>query len=522
MIRAFALPAPHRTCTRGRPRAVRGAAPASVRAALRIALCAALLALCFAPGGLRAQTLILTNYNRHPVGELAGMQGGAVTARVSDPSAPWYNPAGLAGVSGSTVSANATIYEASRFDVGGGPLFLNTTSSANLLGYTLGPAAEVASAAGGSTPAAGGSAPTPASAAWGIAFATPVDFSSAAAVTSANGQAGVLNPDGSVTMVPAATSQDSSAAITLLTASVGRGWQSAPDLRLGVALEAGLLTLSARQNSSARQPFQPGDAGFPHVELEQESFFHGSENVLRAAAGLQVRLAPAWLLGVTVKTASLNLSNSASLRKQALEARDLSADNINPPATERRTQSTFFADYHARFNYVIPPEARVGLAWVQPALEWELDVLYYAAVQPYAFFTSSAQATDTVIGTSAQSSSSSDRFSREENSARSVVNLALGGRMRLSENGWWNVGLYTDRSPHNTASVISGAMDLLGFSTGYALLRGSSSTAVGVVVLRGSTNNLKITNFFDNSLQDEFGPATLTSVAAFVSGSLRF
>jgi len=40
--------------------------------------------------------LVLSNYNRHPVGVMASVEGGAYAARANDASALWYNPAGQA------------------------------------------------------------------------------------------------------------------------------------------------------------------------------------------------------------------------------------------------------------------------------------------------------------------------------------------------------------------------------------------------------------------------------------------
>jgi hypothetical protein len=457
---------------------------------------------------LAAQTLTLTNYNRQPLGDQAGLQGGAVTARASDPSATWYNPAGLAQARTSNLSANATVYETSRFSVGGSALYQNTSSTANFLGYTFGPTE-------GEAPA------DPGAGIWGLAFAAPVSFNSAASFHTPNGQAGVLNPDGTVTMVATDTTGDASAGVSLLTASVGRGWRTGGGLQLGAALEAGVLTISARQNVSARQPIE---TGFPHMTLVQELYFYGSEDILRVAGGMQMPLSHGLRLGLTVKSRSLRLGDTAAQRKQGITDFDFSANDA-PPASGRRTESTFFTDYRAHFNYVLPYEVHVGLAWVQPSQEWEADLLYYAAVSSYPFFRSDQVATDTTVdqtATSTVNSTTSDRFSHETNSARAVVNVALGGRVRTSERGWWNVGLYTDRSPHNTAAAISGSLDLVGFTTGYTLQRAASSTTLGVVALSGHTANFSTSNFFDPTVRDEYGPASYVSVAAFVAGSLRF
>jgi hypothetical protein len=460
-----------------------------------------------APGRSNAQTLILTNYNRHPVGDQAGLQGGAVVARVADSSAPWYNPAGLASITQGTFSGNATVYEASQFSIGGQALYLNTGSSANFLGYALESDAEENK---GAQPQG----------TWGVAFASPINFSSAYGISTKNGQAGVLQPGPptNVLMVQTNTDEDASGSISLLTGSLGKGWHTASGLSLGIAVEMGLLTINSRENASARQPANV----YPNVELEQQQFFYGSENIVRLAAGLQFDPAPGWRVGATLKSQSLTWSDTAALRKQSLQAQDISANNL-PPASGRQTDSTFFADYRARFNYVLPTEAHFGAAWVQPGAEWEFDVHYYDAVPTYTFFKSGSLATDTTAtGQNLATVTSSTRFSRETNSAQAVTNVALGGRVRVTERGWWNVGVYTDQSPRNTASVISASMDLIGVTTGLSIVREKSSTTLGIIALHGATNNFQTTNFFDNTLKNSYGRAELNSLAAFVSGSLQF
>jgi hypothetical protein len=39
--------------------------------------------------------VVLSNYDNVPVGPFGGLEGSAYVARVGDPSAAWFNPAGL-------------------------------------------------------------------------------------------------------------------------------------------------------------------------------------------------------------------------------------------------------------------------------------------------------------------------------------------------------------------------------------------------------------------------------------------
>src|SRR5262245_29593779 len=55
--------------------------------------------------------LVLSNYNSVPVGPFGGLEGSAYVARVGDPSAAWFNPAGLARKNSAQISGSAGVYE---------------------------------------------------------------------------------------------------------------------------------------------------------------------------------------------------------------------------------------------------------------------------------------------------------------------------------------------------------------------------------------------------------------------------
>mgnify|MGYP003694658757 CR=1 FL=1 len=55
--------------------------------------------------------LVLDNYNSVPVGPCGGLEGSAYIARVGDPSAAWFNPAGLARQSTAQISGSAGVYQ---------------------------------------------------------------------------------------------------------------------------------------------------------------------------------------------------------------------------------------------------------------------------------------------------------------------------------------------------------------------------------------------------------------------------
>jgi hypothetical protein len=53
---------------------------------------------------------VLSNYNSVAVGPFGGLEGFAFVARVGDPSAAWFNPAGLAREGTAQISGSAGVY----------------------------------------------------------------------------------------------------------------------------------------------------------------------------------------------------------------------------------------------------------------------------------------------------------------------------------------------------------------------------------------------------------------------------
>ena len=55
--------------------------------------------------------VVLPNANGVPVGPFGGLEGGAYVARVDDPSAAWFNPAGLSRAKTAQITGSAGLYQ---------------------------------------------------------------------------------------------------------------------------------------------------------------------------------------------------------------------------------------------------------------------------------------------------------------------------------------------------------------------------------------------------------------------------
>ena len=82
--------------------------------------------------------LVLSNYHGVPVGPYGGLEGSAYAARIDDPSAAWFNPAGLAKQSAAQISGSAGVYQLTYVvpeelpDTGG-----STQQLPNFVGFTF-------------------------------------------------------------------------------------------------------------------------------------------------------------------------------------------------------------------------------------------------------------------------------------------------------------------------------------------------------------------------------------------------
>src|SRR5262249_2445101 len=82
--------------------------------------------------------IVIPNYGGVPIGPYGGLESGAYAARADDPSAAWFNPAGLSRPTGTQISGSAGLHELtgatpdSRDNSGG-----SFEQLPNLVGFTV-------------------------------------------------------------------------------------------------------------------------------------------------------------------------------------------------------------------------------------------------------------------------------------------------------------------------------------------------------------------------------------------------
>ena len=82
--------------------------------------------------------IVVPNYEGIPVGPFAGLEASAYVARTDDPSAAWFNPAGLSRAKGAQISGSAGLYQYTKLSPS---IYPGAGSSVehvpNLVGFTM-------------------------------------------------------------------------------------------------------------------------------------------------------------------------------------------------------------------------------------------------------------------------------------------------------------------------------------------------------------------------------------------------
>jgi len=437
-----------------KPRATRVFGIATVAAAFAASLAAQELS----PPAL---TLTLPNYGMTPIGQTAGLEGGAFVARANDASSNWYNPAGLALAEKSSVSSSAGTYQSfslvpealSRDDSGG-----SSQTVPALVGVL------VKDLFGNKQFTAGFSV---------------VRTNSFEQETDA--QRSDLLPSTAAILDYSADSQYRRNEYSLgLGYSCGRAW------RFGATLAVANTSLRA-VGSVFDQEVQPG--GLDATLLARRA--SGSITQLRLSAGAQYQLTPEILLGANVRTPGLDLFRSGEVSYDALQHRSAG------------TASLAFFDPDPRFDYELPFQAAIGAAIEKERFQLEVDVLFASGSSPYDLFSSERTAVyiqDDGSGNPPIVTQVPFQDVISENKA--VVNVAVGGSYALTKNKVWTLhfGFNTDFSPVGDADQYFSRVDLYGLTAGISGSVQGFTAAVGVNYQWGDASNVPLADVLDSDI----------------------
>ena len=279
--------------------------------------------------------IVLANYDSVPVGPFGGLEGSAYAARVGDPSAAWFNPAGLSRQSTAQISGSAGVYQQTSVSPQALPNRGGSVQQLpNFVGFTI-------NVRGGLTA--------------GVALVTTNSWSQetdAELITS--------QPAGQERVAYSADSEYSRRV-----AAVGVGYHGSGAWRVGGGFAFSMMDLRLVQSISDRVADATGLS-----TLLVTARASGSAVQLRTQAGVQYDT-PRFRFGAAIRTPGLTMFGSGAVTLDG---------TLNAGAASLGA-SVFDPD--ARLEYHLPWEIQGGAAYVHDRVELEVDVQGYTSIAAY-------------------------------------------------------------------------------------------------------------------------------------------
>jgi long-subunit fatty acid transport protein len=198
------------------------------------------------------------------------------------------------------------------------------------------------------------------------------------------------------------------------------------------------------------------------------------------------------------------------LRGGSVTLTGVDTENATTPGLTRQLA---FRDTKATFNYRIPAELSTGLAFHFGIVEFELDAHWYIATGTYNLISSSAQVhrVNAVSGVPPQTVVSP--FPTQIWGTRNLVDLNLGGSVRVSKLIKLLAGFYSDHAPGNVQSNIFQNITFYGVRAGISFNSSSLSGSVGLGYEWGSTTVPLTTSFPGSPVATFNQPLNLATIS---------
>jgi len=386
-------------------------------------------------------TLLVPNYNHVFPGLTESLESGADLVRAWTAPAVWYNPAGLVLSTRTAVNASLQGYEATLLTGTGfneqGTQVSNFRGVPSFVGIVLGeeviPLKTVR---------------------FGFAVSNPMSWSQGINLSSTSA-------------TTARALYEVNSGFDQFQAQSAVSWAVSPAFRLGFSLSvpyttannAGQLTGSLRSSSAS-------------VGSLRTVAFSGYNFHILPAASFQWE-ALNWLaVGAMVSPPGLRILRGGSLTLQALS--NAASASLNS------TQQLAFRDTGATFNYEIPAQVSAGFALHFGPVEVELDGHWYLGTGPYDVLSSSVPVYTVNSGRGTAPVTTVSSLPTQAWGTRGVVDLNVGGHLKLSSLVTVHAGFYSDLAPGNVPSFVYRTISLYGVRGGVSLSSASISGSVGV------------------------------------------
>jgi len=422
------------------------------------------VAACLAPGDASAQTdavttpppnLVIANYNSAPVGPYGGLEGTAYAARIDDPSATWFNPAGLARQAAPQISGSAGVYQ-------------RTLVAPRALPNQGGSIQQLPSFVG-------------------FTFVPRKGFTVGASFLNTNAWSQETDSE---LFTPVAGGQQrfaysADSEFALRVAAVGVGYQRRESWRIGGGFAFSLMDMTLLQSASDRIADPTG-----LHSLLVSSRASGSALQLRAQGGVQYEAAR-WQFGGAVRSPALSVHKSGSAMFDGVLA-----------AQPGSSGASMF-DPDARLEYNLPWEFQAGAAFVTPRVELEFDLQAYTPIGAYQLLSSNQPVlvyTDAV--TNAPPTVTSRAFGGLTSASNGVVNASVGGHVRLfkSRDLLVHAAIGSNRSPVAPDDVLFTKVDLTTWSVGLSGTFGKLQFAIGTNHQSGSADDVALRNLLNGQV----------------------
>jgi hypothetical protein len=420
--------------------------------------------------------ILLPNYDRIPVGQTEGLEGGAYIARAEGTLANWYNPAGLVLQKTAQISASATTYEWATVSIQGVASGTSDTTLANRSGF------------------------------FGVVIGAPFfgdNLRGGFSITQPTAWAPTINSQ-IVTAQGNRFTIDSVSNYTQRNISISLGWAPWKSLRLGASVGALFTDLAGNEHESLLVTTNPGGQFIRSVVVSN------SATAFLATVGLQWDATRNLKIGAVFRPPAAQLFNSANVSYESVVA----AGGINT--------NSYLRTGAADFSWKEPLRAQVGAAWVADKWAVEADLKFSGGTHTNALLSTSTPFTDTSISPQGVVTQTSRPANDVLNGFRDVVNGAVGGRFNLGPYFALHAGAFTSISPvRDSDQVVFRKLNLYGLTGGLSFSAAHVSASAGICYEFGSTQTFDFTN---PSATDESAPAevSMKSFNVLYSLSLEF
>jgi len=401
------------------------------------------------------QNLVLSNYNSVPVGPYGGLEGSAFSARVDDPSAAWFNPAGLARQEAAQISGSAGVYQLTSVSPSSLPNQGGSIQQLpNYVGFTFSPR-------------------------------TGLTIGAALVSTNAWNQETDSELFSTVPTGQQRFAYSADSEFDQRVAAISAGYYGGGRWRFGGGFAFSLMDLRLVQSVSDRIA---SASGLQSVMVSSRA--SGSALQLRGQAGAQYDLS-GWRFGGAIRTPGLNLMHSASV----------TIDGALDAGKSGLGSSLFDAD--AKMEYHLPWEFQGGAAFVGNRFEIEIDVQAFTSISGYSMIsTTNPVLVYTDAGTGIAPSVTSRPFGGMNTASDGVVNVGAGGHVRLVESRklLLHGGVGSNRSPVGAGDNVFNKMNLTTWSIGLSGTFGKFQFAAGLNRQGGRADDVMLRNLLSGDV----------------------